>query len=589
MILVLQGAIPAAIVYLSKILVDRLAVLVGAGANADITPLIGPLMLIGGLMLLMQVLQGLVGWVRTAQAEILQDYIKARVHDQAARVDLEFYESPAYYDEMERANSQADKDSLALLESLGQILQNAVTLCAIAALIIPYGLWLPLALLISTLPALWVVVRHNIRRHTWWKGTTEERRRTQYYDYILTSRFYAPDVRIYKLSNHFRGQFNALRSTLRKAQLALMRKQSMAQAGAGVSAFLVTGGVMVLMVIRALKGAATLGDLALFYQAFQKGQGLMRTLLGNIGQVYTSMLFLEHLFNFLDIEPKMLETESSPMPAAPYAISVRDVDFRYPGSDQLALKSFSIDIPAQSTVAILGPNGAGKSTLIKMLCRFYDPERGEITMNGVDVRSISHEALLREVTVLFQYWVNYAGTLAETIAMGDIEDVQDQQRVVEASKASGVASMIHDLPAGYDTLLDKRFSGGVDLSGGQWQRVALARAFYRNANILLLDEPTSYMDPWAEARWLDHFFELAKERTTVVVTHRVSTARRADKIYVMDQGRVVESGTHNELLLLDGLYAQSWATATAEEAGARVVPQSKSRSRSRRRNKNAAI
>ena len=247
---------------------------------------------------------------------------------------------------------------------------------------------------------------------------------------------------------------------------------------------------MVLMVFRALKGTATLGDLALFYQAFQKGQGLMRTLLGNIGQVYSSMLFLEHLFNFLDIKPKIREAPAGDMPRAPYAISMRNVDFRYPGSEQLALKSFSIDIPAQSTVAILGPNGAGKSTLIKLLCRFYDPERGVVKLNGVDLRTVPHNALLREITVLFQYWVNYAGTLGETIAMGDIDDPVDMKRVKEASKASGVANMLSDLPAGYDTLLDKRFSGGVDLSGGQWQRVALARAFYRQANMLLLDEPT---------------------------------------------------------------------------------------------------
>ncbi|MFK7849176.1 MAG: ABC transporter ATP-binding protein [Rhodothermales bacterium] len=573
LLLVIQGALPALTVYLSKVLVDEIAGIIGAGTSLEVVePLIGPLVLLGGTILLMQLLQGGIGWVRTAQAEILQDHIKARVHDQAARVDLEFYESPAYYDEMERANSQADKDSLVLLEGLGQIIQHGVTLCAIAALIIPYGIWLPIVLLVSTLPALWVVVRHNVLHHTWWTSTTEKRRRTQYYDWILTSRYYASEVRVFKLSKHFRSRFNQLRSTLRKAQLALMRKQSVSQAGAGIVAFLVTGAVMGWMVMRAMRGLATLGDLALFYQAFQKGQSLTRMLLGNIGQVYTNMLFLEHLFNFLDIEPKMKAPAiRAELPASPYAIKIENVDFRYPGSEQLALKGFSLDIPAKSTVAILGPNGAGKSTLIKMLCRFYDPEQGSIKINGVDVKDVPHDALLREVTVLFQYWVNYAGTLAETIAMGDIQEPVDMARVKAAGKASGVISMLDQLPAGYDTLLDKRFSGGVDLSGGQWQRVALARAFYRKASILLLDEPTSYMDPWAEARWLDRFFELAKEQTTVIVTHRLSTAMRADKIYVMDAGKVIESGTHDELLIMEGLYAQSWNERRASNAELRVT------------------
>lgn len=584
-LLVLQGLLPALTVYLSKILVDQLALVMGASdTSAALWSMATPLAWLGGVLLLAQLLQGAISWVRAAQAELLQDHIKAKVHEQAARVDLEFYESPAYYDEMERANSQADKDSLALLESLGQIIQHSITLFAIAALIIPYGAWLPLALLVSTLPALWVVIRHNLLHHAWWKDTTEKRRRTQYYDWILTNRFYAYEVRIFKLSAHFRERFNALRTTLRKAQLALMKKQSIAQAGAGSSAFIVTGAVMGWMMVRAIQGRATLGDLALFYQAFQKGQSLMRTLLQGIGRVYTSMLFLEHLFNFLDIKPVMQVTEAkAALPAAPYTIDIEAVDFRYPGSDQLALENFNLHIPAGQTVAILGPNGAGKSTLIKMLCRFYDPEKGSIKINDVDIRDVSHQALLQEVTVLFQYWVNYAGTLAETIALGAIDGGMDEARVRVAAAASGVDSMLPDLPAGYDTLLDKRFSGGVDLSGGQWQRVALARAFYREAPILLLDEPTSAMDPWAETRWLDQFFELARERTTLVVTHRLSTAMRADKIYVMDRGNVIESGTHNELLRFGGMYAQSWfdkMRTSAEEGDSKLSDKKRS---SRRR------
>ncbi len=588
-LLLLQGLLPALIVYLSKVLVDQLALVLGAADTATaLWTMATPLAWLGGAMLLAQLLQGAVSWVRAAQAELLQDHIKARVHEQAARVDLEFYESPAYYDEMERANSQADKDSLALLESLGQIIQHSITLFAIAALIIPYGAWLPLALFVSTLPALWVVIRHNLLHHTWWKDTTEKRRRAQYYDWILTNRYYAYEVRIFRLSAHFRARFNKLRTTLRKAQLALMKKQSIAQAGAGSSAFIVTGAVMGWMMVRAIQGRATLGDLALFYQAFQKGQSLMRTLLQGIGRVYTSMLFLEHLFNFLDIKPVMQVADAkAALPAAPYTIDIKGVDFRYPGSDQLALENFNLHIPAGQTVAILGPNGAGKSTLIKMLCRFYDPEKGSIKLNGVDIRDVSHQALLEEVTVLFQYWVNYAGTLAETIALGDIDEGADDARVRLAAAASGVDSMISDLPAGYDTLLDKRFSGGVDLSGGQWQRVALARAFYREASILLLDEPTSAMDPWAETRWLDQFFELARERTTLVVTHRLSTAMRADKIYVMDNGNVVESGTHEELLLSGGLYAESWVDKLRTNAEGADVKQPEKKRKSRIRRKRA--
>ena len=559
-LLVVQGLLPAINVYLIKVLVDQLTVSIGGGAGIEgMQPLVGPSLLIGGAFILQNVLQSVVRWVRVAQAEHIQDYIKALIHDQAARVDLEFYETPSFYDEMERANGQAEKHSISLLENLGGVVQNGVTLLAIGFLVVTYSIWLPLILIVSALPALWVVIRHNVRHHGWWKDVTEKRRRAQYVDWILTSRYPAPEVRVFKLSTHFASLYRTLRDQLRSKKLGLLKQQQVAQLLASMMALMVTGGVMVWMAFRALRGIATLGDLALLYQAFQQGQTLMRALLGNIGQLYTNVLFLEHLFNFLDFVPRVKNNPAQrTLPAPPYSFCIRNVDFRYPGSDQLALQDFSIEIPAQKTIAIVGPNGAGKSTLIKLLCRFYDPEVGTVSLNGVDLKDIPHEDVLEQITVLFQHWINYAGTVSDTIGLGDLSAPVDVERVRKASEAGGVHEFAGRLPAGYDTLLDKRFKGGVDLSGGQWQRIALSRAFYRQAPIVLLDEPTSYMDPWEEHKWLDRFFELVKERTAVIVTHRFTTARRADLIYVMVEGRIVQSGTHNELIEQEGLYASCW-------------------------------
>lgn len=559
-LLVIQGALPAGLVYLSKVLVDRLAERIGAGtAMSMIEPIMGPALLIGGIFVVQQGLQSVLKWVRTAQAEYIQDHIKSLIHKQASLVDLEFYETPDFYDEMERANSQAEKHSVSLLENLGGVIQSSVTLIAIAALVMSYSIWLPVILLVSALPALWVVVQHNIKHHAWWKVVTEQRRKALYYDWILTSRFPAPEVRVFKLSEHFSLLYRELRKSLRERRLSLLKQQHIAQLFAGMTALCMTGGVMVWMVLRALRGLATLGDIALLYQAFQQGQSLMRSLLAHVGQLYTNILFLEHLFNFLDFEPRLMESEEEvSFPEPPYGIEIKDVDFRYPGSEQLALKSFSISIPAGKTVAIVGPNGAGKSTLIKLLCRFYDPEQGDVLLNGVDLKDLSPAQLVENVTVLFQHWVNYAGSVADTIGLGELSKGMDSGLLMEASKAGGVHDFVERLPKGYDTLLDKRFKGGVDLSGGQWQRIALARAFYRQAPIVLLDEPTSYMDPWEENKWLDRFFELVSNRTAVIVTHRFTTARRADLIYVMEKGRVVQSGTHEELTEQKGLYASCW-------------------------------
>jgi len=571
-LLVIQGALPAVIVYLTKILVDRLAERIGAGtAMGMIEPILWPALFIGAIFVVQQGLQSILKWVRTAQSEYIQDHIKSLIHTQATRVDLEFYETPAFYDEMERANSQAEKHSVSLLENLGGVIQNGVTLIAIAALVVAYSLWLPAILIFSALPALWVVVRHNVKHHEWWKVVTEQRRKALYYDWILTSRFPAPEVRVFNLSDHFSSLYHMVRHSLRERRLSLLKSQYTAQLFAGMTALFMTGSVMVWMVLRALRGLATLGDIALLYQAFQQGQTLMRSLLAHIGQLYTNILFLEHLFNFLDFTPRVMKPKTdAPFPEGPYGIEIRDVDFRYPGSEQLALKDFSISIPPGKTVAVVGPNGAGKSTLIKLVCRFYDPEKGQVLLNGTDVRDVSPRTLMDHITVLFQHWVNYAGSVADTIGLGEIAGGKQMDQVVEASKAGGVHEFIDRLPGGYETQLDKRFKGGVDLSGGQWQRIALARAFYRQAPILLLDEPTSYMDPWEENKWLDRFFELVSERTAIIVTHRFTTARKADLIYVMEKGKVVQSGTHEELLAESGLYATCWNEQ--QSAGEKEAP-----------------
>jgi ATP-binding cassette subfamily B protein len=512
-------------------------------------------------MLLTQVFQGLTSWVRTAQSELVQDHIKALIHEQAATVDLEFYETPAYFDQMSRANSQADSRSMSILQSLGALIQHSATLIAISGLLIPYSIWLPLILLLSTLPALFVVMRHNKYYHTWWRGLTEKRRWLDYFDQLLALRLAAPEIRIFNLNKYLQNEYMTLRKWLREERLGLMRRQVVATFGAGVTALLVTIATLAWMVWRSMNGQATLGDLALFYQAFNQGQSLLRTLLNSVGQLYTDALFLEHLFAFLESEPKVMNP-ANPKPVPDRlrkGIEIENVSFSYPASAALALKDFSLSIPANKIVAIVGPNGAGKSTLIKLICRFYDPRAGRVTFDGVDIREMNVTELWKRITVMFQYPNNYLGKIGESIRMGDIHAPDDgTTRLDAATEAGGAREIIDELPLGYDTLMGKQFEGGLDLSGGQWQRIALARAFYRQAPLVILDEPTSFMDSWAENEWLDRFCKLVQDRTALIVTHRFTTAMRADLIYVMDRGRVVEFGSHGELLEQNGLYATSW-------------------------------
>jgi ATP-binding cassette, subfamily B, bacterial len=305
----------------------------------------------------------------------------------------------------------------------------------------------------------------------------------------------------------------------------------------------------------------TLGDLALFYQAFYQGQSLMRTLLGNAGQIYANSLFLGNLFEFLGLEPHVV-SPPYPIPAPSVikeGIRFEQITFRYPGSERIALQDFNLTIPAGQVVAIVGANGAGKSTLVKLLCRFYDPEAGLITLDGIDLRAISLEELRRLITVLFQWPVPYHATASQNIAIGDVHAAPSAVEIEAAARGAGAHEVIARLPREYDTLLGRWFADGTELSGGEWQRIALARAFLRQAQIIVLDEPTSFMDSWAEAEWLERFRALVHGRTALIITHRFTTAMRADVIHVMQNGQIVESGSHDELLARGGLYAQSWA------------------------------
>ena len=572
-LLLVQGILPLASVLLIKLLVDSLVA--AANAGADWTQLRPVVVLIGltiGVMLLTELLQSAIDFVRTAQSELVQDYIKGLVHEQSATMDLSVHDSSEYQDRLDRARNEASSRPLALLESLGSLVQNSITLAAMAAVLAPFGLWLPLVLLLSTLPAFAVVLFYDRRYHSWWLRRTSDRRWAQYYDLLLTHGVSAAEIRLFGLAKHFQTGYQRIRRILRTERLDQIAKQSRAKLVASALAQIVAGGSLAWMVWRALSGNITLGDLALFYQAFNRGQGLLRSLLSNAGQIYSNSLFLENLFSFLDMRPQISDP---PQPAAAHqllskGIDFRQVSFRYPGAQQLALKDFNLHIPAGKIAAVVGANGAGKTTLLKVLCRFYDPEQGRVELDGVDVRQFSIDQLRRMITVLFQFPINYQATAAQSIALGDLDSNPSREAIEAAARSAGAHDLISSLPEGYDSQLGKAFANGAELSGGEWHRIATARAYLRRSPIILLDEPTSMMDSWAEAEWFARFRELAQGHTAVVITHRFSIAMRADIIHVMDAGKVVESGSHSELLKLGGLYAQSWETQM--QAGNQDLP-----------------
>jgi ATP-binding cassette subfamily B protein len=535
--------------------------MIGAGgAWQAVRPTLVLAILLGAVLILAQFLARATEWIRTIQAELVSEHVAVLVYRQSIALDLAFYDSSEYYDHLHRARAQANFRPVALLESLGTLLQNSISLVALAIILIPYGLWVPVVLFVGTLPTFFVMLRYSVRLHEWRLRVTADERRARYYDWLLTSRGPAAELRLFRLGDYFRSTHRALRRHLRDERLDLAQKQGLAELGAGLVALLITGLAMFWMIWMAIQGLATLGDLTLFYQSFTQGQAAMRALLGSASQMYAHSLYVGNLFTYLDLQPTIVDPPApSPAPTSiQTGIRFRQVSFHYPGSERAVFENFDLTIPAGKIVAIVGDNGAGKSTLIKLLCRLYEPDSGSIELDGLDIQQLRTADLQRLITALFQEPVHYQDTVRQNIAIGDLNGKLNPGAIKESATAAGADKLIARLPKGFDNLLGKWFEGGTELSSGEWQSISLARAFLRQAPIIVLDEPTGAMDPWAEIDWLDRFRELAQGRTAIVITHRFTTARYADVIHVMQAGCIVESGTHDDLLSQGGRYAEYW-------------------------------
>jgi len=570
-LLLIQGLIPGGIVYVTKGVVDTVNAAVGNGMSREtVEPVLFSAMLMGGLLLGQQVIQRVIGWLQGIQGELVQDVIRGKIHQKAAKVDYGFYESPEFFDLLKESDTQASQRAMSLLQNVGGIVQSSITFLSIAVILAVYSFWLPVILFLGTLPAFIIVVRQNRIYHSWWKRTTKDRRWAEYLNFLFVEPRFAAEMRLYNLGDYLRKQYNSVRQQLRSKQISLMGRQTIAGIVAAGQGLIVIGGIMLWMIWRAVRGLGTLGDIALFYQAVNQGQTLIRSVLNNLGSVYTNSLFVEHLFRFLEIDSSLIEPErpeSVPVPIQ-NGVKFNNITFTYPGSKIPALENFNLTIPQGKITALVGANGAGKTTAVKLLCRFYDPQEGKVTIDGIDLRKFSKKELREHISIMFQYPVRYQATANENIALGKINTRNGE--IVNAARDAKAHEFIEKLPDQYETLLGRLFPGGTELSGGQWQRIALARAFLRQGQLVVLDEPTSFMDSWSEMEWLQKFRELVDGRTALVITHRFTTAMQADIIHVMEKGKIIESGSHEELMSQSTRYAESWHAQVGEKSRVNV-------------------
>jgi len=562
-LILVQGPLPLLSLYLMKRFVDTVTEgLATHNLDAAFHDVAMVIVYMGAVALFGAAIGALAGLLSQRQALVVTDYMQRVIHAKSIEMDLEFYENPEYYDTLRRAQHEAPSRPLHVLQGLIELGKSSVSLVAIAGLLLSLH-WLIVALLaLTVVPSLLVRLRYSGKLYRWQRRRTETERRAWYFEWLLVGEYHAKELRLFDLGPLFVGRYQALRQQLRREQLQLSTQQALIGLAVQLFTTVAIYGSYSFIGYRTLQGAIGLGDLVMYFQAFQRGQGFLQQVSSSLAGLYEDTLFLTNLYEFLNLKPKIVNSptpRSLPCPLQT-GIVLEHVTFQYPGSSQPALEDISLTIKPGEHIALVGENGSGKTTLAKLLCRLYDPTEGRITLDGVDVRDLDIQALRASISVIFQDYARYNLSVEENIWFGDVHTPLDPEQIAHAAHHAGIDGRITQLKDGYHTILGRQFQDGEQLSIGEWQKIALARAFLRDAQLTILDEPTSAMDARAEFEIFSQFHHLAQGRATVTISHRFSTVRSADCIYVLEHGRIIEQGSHGSLIERNGTYASLFRT-----------------------------
>lgn len=567
----INALLPVAIAWVGKEIVDNVVY-----ASTHDTQELGPTLVWVaaelGLILAAHVSGQHIGYTAQLMRARLALHIDGIIFEKALRLSVRHFEDPEFMDVLERARRESSWRPLEMITQGLSLCRNVVTLVGYGILLTQFSGWAVLALLLAGLPFL-AETRYAAEQYAISARRTQDERQSYYLQQLLTSDYYVKEVKLFSLGDMLLGRHRALHEKFYEEDRDFARRRGIAVTLLGVMSVGVFYGIYVVIVAETVVGAITLGSMTLYLTVFRQGQGAFESAMSSIARAYEDNLYINNLFEYLAI-PDDDVAHTTPatvgeLPAEGPAIRFENVSFDYPDSERKALEGIDIEIGAGQTVALVGPNGAGKTTLIKLLAGLYDPTEGRITIGGEDIADLDRGDLRARMGVLFQDFVHYHFTAADNVGLGWLPAMDDRQAVEAAAAAAGADGIIESLPEGYESILGRWF-GGAQLSVGQWQRMALARAFMRKSRILILDEPTASIDAEGEHEIFEHFQELKRGATAILITHRFSTVRMADRIVVFDEGRVVETGTHDELIAAEGLYHRMW-TLQAEsyiEAGA---------------------
>ncbi|WP_255424590.1 MULTISPECIES: ABC transporter ATP-binding protein [Corallococcus] len=555
----LAALFPPAIVYVGKLVVDGVLAAAKTRSEALSSHTLWLVALEFALVLASAALGRLIALVHEVLQARLTTATNLKILHKALALELRHFEDPQVHDTMQKARRVADSRPLVIVVNLFSTVQHGVTLASYAALLLALSPWSALILVAASLPAFFVearLARESFELHSERAGAA---RRLDYLEWLLTRDNHAKEVKLYGLGSIILDRYQRLARLFYERDRKYERRRLSFGLGFGALSILAFYGCYAFVVARTVMGVLTLGEMILYIAVFRQGQTALQATLLSIGSVYRESLFMSDLFQYLavptDQEGARVLPPRSPVRGRAQTIEFRDVSFRYAGQQGWALRHVNLTLPAGEKLAVVGENGAGKSTFVKLLLRFYEPTEGSITYGGVDLRDMDPGDLRSRFSAVFQDFVRYQFSAADNIGLGDTQHWQDAARIQAAAEKGGASTLIESLPRKLDTLLGLWFESGQDLSVGQWQKLAVSRAFMRDAEALILDEPTASLDARAEQRFFESFRALAEDRTALIISHRFSTVRIADRVVVLHNGEIQELGSHEELLRRGGQYA----------------------------------